>query len=378
MSSTAKTTNYGLNQWAGSDKPERVDFNADNETIDKALAAIRDSASTFKVLGLYATVDALEAAHPVGASGDAYAVGTAEDNEIYVWDTPAAAWVSIGAIQGATGDVVGPSSSTDDQFVLFDGTSGKLVKNASLGISDLESALSDIVALQSGLSALISEITTGWIPDSDAWTYVSTNSFSVPGDKTSKYGAGDPLRWTQNGTVRESNVYSVTYDLGTDKTVITKFGGYKIASGDCDVLNTATYPITNKYYSKMRKPQGFTEWFNWIATNTGFSSPPTDSIYLYRVCGKTCEKQIRQITAGTSNATTFTISLVVPAVTLTNMVWAGVCTVTDNGVLQSNLSVLYVLSAATSMTVYKDVAATAFTASGGKRLGAGNISYEYA
>lgn len=37
MSSTNKTENLGLNSWIGSDKPKRVDFNTDNEIIDKAI-----------------------------------------------------------------------------------------------------------------------------------------------------------------------------------------------------------------------------------------------------------------------------------------------------------------------------------------------------
>lgn len=37
MSSTNKTENLLLNSWIGSDKPERVDFNYDNEVIDRAI-----------------------------------------------------------------------------------------------------------------------------------------------------------------------------------------------------------------------------------------------------------------------------------------------------------------------------------------------------
>ena len=37
MSSTNKTKNLGLNSWIGSDKPERIDFNTDNEKLDKVI-----------------------------------------------------------------------------------------------------------------------------------------------------------------------------------------------------------------------------------------------------------------------------------------------------------------------------------------------------
>ena len=37
MSSTNKTTNLKLNDWVGTDVPQREDFNADNQRIDKAI-----------------------------------------------------------------------------------------------------------------------------------------------------------------------------------------------------------------------------------------------------------------------------------------------------------------------------------------------------
>lgn len=39
MSSTNKTENLNLNQWAGTDRPQRVDFNEDNRLIDEAFTA---------------------------------------------------------------------------------------------------------------------------------------------------------------------------------------------------------------------------------------------------------------------------------------------------------------------------------------------------
>lgn len=46
MPSTSKTEHYSLNSWAGSDKPQREDFNADNQLIDAALAAVSALAQT--------------------------------------------------------------------------------------------------------------------------------------------------------------------------------------------------------------------------------------------------------------------------------------------------------------------------------------------
>ena len=62
-----------------------------------------DQGDGLKILGLYGTLAALQSAHPTGSAGDAYSVGTPEDNEVYIWDVDAGAWKNIGALQGPTG-----------------------------------------------------------------------------------------------------------------------------------------------------------------------------------------------------------------------------------------------------------------------------------
>ena len=60
--------------------------------------------TSFKVLGLYASLSSLQAAHPTGSSGDAWAVGTSEANSIYLWDAEKAQWENIGSIKGQKGE----------------------------------------------------------------------------------------------------------------------------------------------------------------------------------------------------------------------------------------------------------------------------------
>jgi hypothetical protein len=50
--------------------------------------------------------------------------------------TNAAGSITIAASGGATGDVVGPASSTDNAVARFDGTTGKLVQNSSFVVND--------------------------------------------------------------------------------------------------------------------------------------------------------------------------------------------------------------------------------------------------
>lgn len=59
--------------------------------------------NSFEVLGIYATLAGLQAAHPTGSLGDAWAVGDAQNNTIYLWDTDKSAWTDIGALQGPQG-----------------------------------------------------------------------------------------------------------------------------------------------------------------------------------------------------------------------------------------------------------------------------------
>lgn len=58
---------------------------------------------SFVVKSLYPTLLALQQAHPTGVAGDAYAVGTTDNNVIYIWSTDTSEWVNIGALQGPAG-----------------------------------------------------------------------------------------------------------------------------------------------------------------------------------------------------------------------------------------------------------------------------------
>ena len=62
-----------------------------------------EDGASFTVKGMYATLSALKTAHPTGTDGDAYAVGTSEENEIYIWDVDALDWVSVGSLHGPQG-----------------------------------------------------------------------------------------------------------------------------------------------------------------------------------------------------------------------------------------------------------------------------------
>lgn len=67
--------------------------------------------TSFRVLGLYASLSALQAAHPTGSSGDAWAVGTSESNNIYLWNAEKTQWENIGSIKGLQGEKGDPGET---------------------------------------------------------------------------------------------------------------------------------------------------------------------------------------------------------------------------------------------------------------------------
>ena len=82
--------------------------------------------------GFFLTPEALEAAYPTAQAGDYAIVGSTDT--IWLWDTDTNAWVNSG--NTATGDVVGPASATDEALVRFDLTTGKLIQNSTIRLSD--------------------------------------------------------------------------------------------------------------------------------------------------------------------------------------------------------------------------------------------------
>ena len=63
-----------------------------------------DPGDSYTVKGLYATLSALQAAHPTGSAGDAWFVGTSDSNVVYQWDVDQATWVNVGTLKGPKGD----------------------------------------------------------------------------------------------------------------------------------------------------------------------------------------------------------------------------------------------------------------------------------
>ena len=118
-------------------------------------------------------------------------------------------------------------------------------------------------------------------------------------------------------------------------------------------------------------------WQTWSPTCTGFSAQPTNSVYRYCVQGKLVTCAIRQGTAGTSNAISFTIPLPLTAATITNMAWGAVLPfVTDHGAILTTAGAAAIQSGATAIFLYTTAGGGAWTDHDGKGVGAFVIQYE--
>ena len=70
-----------------------------NDGVWEPILAIKgekgDTGKNFTILGKYATLLALQTAHPTGSAGDAWSVGDTVSSDLYIWDTVSLAWVNI-------------------------------------------------------------------------------------------------------------------------------------------------------------------------------------------------------------------------------------------------------------------------------------------
>lgn len=149
----------------------------------------------------------------------------------------------------------------------------------------------------------------GWIPDSDAWVYVSATSFKVVGKNvTSKFQPGTKIAWNQT-TTRYAYVVSSAFSTNTTVTIT---GGDDYAVSDATIL----YPC----YS-YANPPNFPEWFNYTETWSGFSTAPSGGKSRFKIDGRLVIWNLQRTVAGTSNNASHTVSLPTTAKTLTGLYW---------------------------------------------------------
>jgi hypothetical protein len=212
--------------------------------------------------------------------------------------------------------------------------------------------------LQNG-DALAALVKGGWFAGISTWVYASATTLTVSATEAASMSVGTKLQLTQT-TVK------YFYVTGVSGTTITVTGGsdYTLASA----------AITSPSWSNATSPVGFPTWFTYSATFAGFSVNPTGVFSRFKIEGRSCTVAHYETAAGTSNATTFTISLPVTAATISGANWLVLCSVANSGSFAAGIAA--VSSASTVMGFGKDVSNNNFTNSGLKQCLGVELIYE--
>lgn len=119
-----------------------------------------------------------------------------------------------------------------------------------------------------------------------------------------------------------------------------------------------------------------TVWMDYIPAFGGFSSNPVNGIYRYFLHNYMCACVIRMPYAGTSNSTSFTITLPRKSKNINQYYQGFPCAVVDNSSSLANPGVIEIAPDSTVASVYTNLSGGSWTASGSKRIRYANFVYE--
>lgn len=201
----------------------------------------------------------------------------------------------------------------------------------------------------------------GWWGACESWSSPSATTITVPSNATLKYAVGDKIRLVQDASTKYFYVIDVaatllTVTAGTDFTL----------SGN---------PITDPFFSHMLSPVGHPQRFTYTPVFDGFSVDPATPEVEWSLFGKMAHLAI-STGEGVSDATNFTVSLLVPMFVTPNVFsargsgWSG----TDNSTFAGNIMPAISSLAPTLLQFFPNSGATGWTASGNK---AANATIDY-
>lgn len=200
--------------------------------------------------------------------------------------------------------------------------------------------------------------TDGWTDDTaHTWVYASASTFTIAGvDLTATFTKGTRIRFKQGAGYKYAVVVGSSFSTNTTVTIAV--------NDDYTIANAA---ITNNYYSYQVNPQGYPGWFNYTPTFGGFSASPVVECK-YSITGRLFHMQIVRTSGGTSNSTSFSISIPFTAAFATNTALYG--NATDNSAALTTPVSGDIANGGTSISVYKDYAGSSWTNSGSKFVNA--------
>jgi len=200
-------------------------------------------------------------------------------------------------------DAVKSTSATNVPGV-FDNSSGtqNILECKDNGSTVLSVADGGAVAITGTLSVNGSVVSgsgfDGWIGVSDTWTYASSTSFTISGDKTSILSVGDKIKLTQT-SVKYFYITSLSYGAPNTTVNITAGSDYSLANA----------VITSPNYSKTTSPNGFPTYFNYSPTLSEITSV---EYARFSLNGKTCTLHLQNIIGPSSTGAgdkTFTLPI---------------------------------------------------------------------
>jgi hypothetical protein len=152
--------------------------------------------------------------------------GGATDNQALAWDDATSKWIpqTISGGGGGTGDVVGPASATNNAVTRFDGTTGKLIQNSTVTISDTGNIA-----------------TTGTVDGRD----VSTDGSKLDGIEALA-DVTDTTNVTAAGALMDSELTSIADVKGLNQSVVSAATpNFGIANMTLDDTSLVVVPETN-------------------------------------------------------------------------------------------------------------------------------------
>lgn len=99
----ARKHNEALDEIIGVFSLQNSTINTISASLNERMDEISGSANPLVPLGIYATIEDLQEAHPTGSAGEAWLIGDYTSNVVYLWDTDQEAWVNVGSLVEGNG-----------------------------------------------------------------------------------------------------------------------------------------------------------------------------------------------------------------------------------------------------------------------------------
>lgn len=200
-----------------------------------------------------------------GASGTGTRLGKGSDGQVLTLASGVPTWATAG-----TGDVVGPASSVDNEIVLFNSTTGKLIKRASG--TGLVKATSGVISYETTVTAaerplsVVSKTTTYSVAATDDVVLCSGSAFTVTLPAASALsGRVITIKKTDStlaNIITIARAGSDTIDGATSTTLNTQYESVTLVSD-----GTSAWSVMERSY-----PMG---WNTFTWTVTAVSSSPS-------------------------------------------------------------------------------------------------------